>query len=139
MQTAVHQLWSPPGHMRRTEVDILFFDGYSRDPSKWKSAWTQRSHPDVCWPEKWLPAGLEFDVRLLFVSYHGQPSVADVVDDLFKTLVIRYASVGSRDCRSGIPLDWIPVGLMDDWKPPGKSSASSRNDEMDDKFRSRVM
>ncbi|CAK9868002.1 unnamed protein product [Sphagnum jensenii] len=75
--------------MRRTEVDILFFDGYSRDPSKWKSAWTQRSHPDVCWPEKWLPAGLEFDVRLLFVSYHGQPSVADVVDDLFKTLVIR--------------------------------------------------
>jgi hypothetical protein len=43
---------------------------------------------------------------------------------------------GRRDCRSGIPLDWIPVGLMDDWKPPGKSS---RNDEMDDKFRSQVM
>jgi len=88
MQTPVHQLWPPPGDMRRTEMDILFFDGYSRDPSKWKSAWTQCSHSDVCCPEKWLPADLGFDVRLLFVSYHGQPSVADVVDDLFKTLVI---------------------------------------------------
>jgi len=48
-------------------------------------------------------------------------------------------SSARRDCRSGIPLDWIPVGLMDDWKPPGKSSTSSRNDEMDGKFRSQVM
>ncbi|CAK9265600.1 unnamed protein product [Sphagnum jensenii] len=70
-------------------MDILFFDGYSRDPSKWKRAWTRCSHPDVSWPEKWLPTDLGFDVRLLFVSYHGQPSVADVVDNLFKTLVIR--------------------------------------------------
>jgi hypothetical protein len=46
---------------------------------------------------------------------------------------------GRRDCRSGIPLDWIPVGLMDDWKPSGKARTSSRNDEMDGKFRSQVM
>ncbi|CAK9209835.1 unnamed protein product [Sphagnum troendelagicum] len=31
-----------------------------------------------------------------------------------------------RDCRSGIPLDWIPVGLMDDWKPAGTSGIHAR-------------
>jgi hypothetical protein len=94
MQTAVHQLWPPPGDMRKTEMNILFFHGYSRDLDGWKSAWTQHKHPDVCWPEKWLPADLGFDVRVLFVSYNiGQSRAADVVDDLFKALVIRYASV----------------------------------------------
>jgi pimeloyl-ACP methyl ester carboxylesterase len=90
MQTAVHQLWPPPGDMRKTEMNILFFHSYPRDPDEWKSAWTQRSHPDVCWPEKWLPADLGFDVRVMFVSYNiGQSRAADVVDDLFKALVIR--------------------------------------------------
>ncbi|CAM6038176.1 unnamed protein product [Sphagnum compactum] len=89
MQTAVHQLWPPPGDMRRTEMNILFCHGYSRDPEEWKSTWTQRNHPDVCWPEKWLAADLSFDVRVLFVSYYGQSRVADIVDDLFKTLVTR--------------------------------------------------
>ncbi|KAH8936870.1 hypothetical protein BDL97_17G108100 [Sphagnum fallax] len=88
MQTAVHQLWPPPGDLRKTEMNILFFHEYPRDPDEWKSAWTQRSHPDVCWPEKWLPADLGFDARVLFVSY-GESSVADVVDDLFKALIIR--------------------------------------------------
>jgi hypothetical protein len=92
MQTAVHQVWPPPGNLRKTEMNILFFHAYPRDPDEWKSVWTQRSHPDVCWPEKWLPADLGFDVRVLFVSY-GQSSVANVVDDLFKALIIRYASV----------------------------------------------
>ncbi len=73
-------------------MNILFFHGFPRDPDEWKSAWTQRSHLDVCWPEKWLPADLGFDVRVLFVSY-GQFRVAKVVDDLFKALIIRYASV----------------------------------------------
>jgi hypothetical protein len=92
MQTAVHQLWPPPGDMRKTEMNILFFHSYPRVPDEWKSAWTQRSHPDVCWPEKWLPADLGFDVRVLFASY-SQSRAADVVDDLFKALVIRCASV----------------------------------------------
>ncbi|CAM5999247.1 unnamed protein product [Sphagnum balticum] len=88
MQTAVHQLWPPPGDMRKTEMNILFFHDYARDPDEWKSAWTQRSHPDLCWPEKWLPADLGFNVRVLFVSY-GPYRVAVVVDDLFKALIIR--------------------------------------------------
>jgi hypothetical protein len=79
--------------MRKTEMNILFFHGTPRYPDEWKSTWTQRSHPDVCWPEKWLPADLGFDVRVLFVSYNGQSRAADVADDLFKALVIRYASV----------------------------------------------
>ncbi|CAK9211387.1 unnamed protein product [Sphagnum troendelagicum] len=69
-------------------MNILFFHSYPRVPDEWKSAWTQRSHPDVCWPEKWLPADLGFDVRVLFASY-SQSRAADVVDDLFKALVIR--------------------------------------------------
>ncbi len=94
MQTAVHQLWPPPGDMRKTEMNILFFHSYPRDPDDWKSACTQRSHPDVCWPEKWLPADLGFDVRVLF-AWYSQSRVADVVDDLFKALVVRYASVAT--------------------------------------------
>jgi hypothetical protein len=93
MQTAVHQLWPPPGDMRKTEMNILFFHGYARDPDKWKSAWTQHKHPDVCWSEKWLPADFDFDVRVLFMSYYGQSCATDVVNVLFKTLVIRYTSV----------------------------------------------
>ncbi|CAK9265622.1 unnamed protein product [Sphagnum jensenii] len=89
MQTAVHQLWPPPGDMRKTEMNILFFHDYSRDPDEWKSAWTQHKHPDVCWPEKWLTADLDFDARVLFVSYYGQSCATDVVNVLFKTLVIR--------------------------------------------------
>ncbi|CAK9209836.1 unnamed protein product [Sphagnum troendelagicum] len=90
MQTAVHQLWPPPGDMRKIEMNILFFHSYPRDPDEWKSSWTQRGHPDVCWPEKWLPADLGVDVRVLFVSYNiGQSRAADVADDLFKALVIR--------------------------------------------------
>ncbi len=92
MQTAVHQLWPPPGDMRKTEMNILLFQSDPRDPDDWKSAWTQRRHPDVCWPEKWLPADLGFDVRVLVASY-SELLVDDVVDDLFKALVIRYASV----------------------------------------------
>ncbi|CAM6038164.1 unnamed protein product [Sphagnum compactum] len=89
MQTAVHQLWPPPGDMRKTEMNILFFQSYPRDPDDWKSAWTQRMHPDVCWPEKWLPADLGFDVRVLFASFSAYSILCYVVDDLFKALVMR--------------------------------------------------
>ncbi|KAH8936848.1 hypothetical protein BDL97_17G106500 [Sphagnum fallax] len=51
-ETAVHQLWPPPGDMRKTEMNILFFHGYAQDPDEWKSVWMQHKHPDVCWPEK---------------------------------------------------------------------------------------
>jgi len=119
MQTAVHQLWPPVGE-RKTEMNILFFDSYPPDPEEnryhpdlegnryhpdpeedskprdseeWKSAWTQRSHPDVFWPVQWLPADLGVDVRVLFALYNSRSRVADVVDDLFEALVIRCASV----------------------------------------------
>ncbi|CAM6061056.1 unnamed protein product [Sphagnum tenellum] len=107
MQTAVHQLLPPPGDTRKIGLNILFFHSHPRDPEehryprglveyskprdpdKWKSAWSQRSHPDVFWPEKWLPADLGNDVRVLFALYDSQSRVADIVDDLFKVLVIR--------------------------------------------------
>jgi len=91
MQTAVHQLWPPRGDLRKPEMNILFFHGDPRDPDEWKSAWTQRSDPDVCWPEKWLPADLGFDVRVLFMSY-GPSRVAVVVGELFEALIVRYSS-----------------------------------------------
>jgi len=71
-------------------MNILFFHSFPRDPDEWKSAWTERSQPNLCWPVEWLPADLSFDVRVLFVSY-GESRVDDVVDDLFKALVIRFA------------------------------------------------
>jgi len=93
MQTALRQLWPPPGDLRETEMNILFFHSFPRNADEWKSSWTQRNHPDVCWPERWLPADLGFDIRVLFVSYNGESRAADVVNDLFNALVIRYASV----------------------------------------------
>jgi len=120
-------------------MDILFFDGYSRDPSKWKSAWTQCNHPGVCWPEKWLPADLGFESGCCSCRIMVNPVSLMLSTTSSKLLSSGMHLSGHRDCRSGIALDWIPVGLMNDWKPPGKSSTSSRNDEMDGKFRSQVI
>jgi hypothetical protein len=39
-----------------------------------------------------------------------------------------------REFRSGVLSDWIPVRLLDDWKPTGGSSTSSHNDEVDYKL-----
>ncbi|CAM5999824.1 unnamed protein product [Sphagnum balticum] len=114
MQTAVHQLWPPPGDMRKTEMNILFFHSYPRDPDDWKSAWTQRSHPDVCWPEKWLPADLGFDVRVLFASFSAYSIFCYVVDDLFKALVMSCASVTTDEwdlCKNHQPLVLVGRGF----------------------------
>jgi hypothetical protein len=59
-------------------LDILFVHGsrcnenasaWPTIDAPWRSAWTQRDNPYVCWPEDWLPQDLGDSIRALSVSY----------------------------------------------------------------------
>ncbi|CAM6040473.1 unnamed protein product [Sphagnum compactum] len=58
-------------------LDILFVHGspWNENVSAWptirtwRSAWTHRDRPNVCWPEDWLPQDLGDSIRVLSVSY----------------------------------------------------------------------
>jgi hypothetical protein len=77
----VHQLWPPPEGNQRTEFDVIFFHGLqvsANDTSDaWWSAWTQRDHDDVCWPQEWLPYNLGEAVRIFSISYNVHLPLSD--------------------------------------------------------------
>jgi len=123
MDVQVHELWSPPmdKKIQETGLDILFVHG-----SLWKDTasvrrlrgtWMQRDNPDVCWPARWLPADLGFNVRILSVSYNDvalrekdipKQEIADVIaHELGQLLFPRYNQISCHfiirnlsDCSS---------------------------------------
>lgn len=109
MLIAVNELYSKRTSNSGPGLDILFVHGsrwngnasawLTVDPA-WKSTWTQRHEPHVCWPTDWLPQDLGDSIRALSVSYDdaalrikGIPKqeIANVIaHELCKNLFGRY-------------------------------------------------
>jgi hypothetical protein len=93
----VHQLWPLSESKQRTELDVVLFHGLQlteKDRNDaWSSTWTQRSHDDVCWPQEWLPSGLDKPVRIFSVSYNAHvvtsphDHVSEIAHNLFQSLM----------------------------------------------------
>ncbi len=93
----VHQLWPPSEGKERTELDVVLFHGLqltANDTSvAWSSAWTQRGHDDVCWPQEWLPYDLGEAVCIFSISYNAHvvtsphDHISEIADNLFRTLM----------------------------------------------------
>ncbi|KAH8958278.1 hypothetical protein BDL97_06G015500 [Sphagnum fallax] len=81
----VHQLWPPIGNEQYDiNFDVVFFSGLPCGDganSTWKTTWTQRSNPNVCWPEQWLPVDMGYNVRVLMLSYDAR---VDNKGDIFE-------------------------------------------------------
>jgi hypothetical protein len=49
-------------------MDVVFFSGLEDETRKLfgkpGETWVQRGHPEVCWPEQWLPEDLGSNVRI---------------------------------------------------------------------------
>jgi hypothetical protein len=49
-------------------MDVVFFSdlGDGSAPGYWKrgETWVQKGHPEVCWPQQWLPEDLGSNVRI---------------------------------------------------------------------------
>jgi hypothetical protein len=65
----VNQLWPPEGDNRVTNMDVVFFSDLEdarTAPEPWKpgETWVQKGHPEVCWPQQWLPEDLGSNVRI---------------------------------------------------------------------------
>jgi len=95
----VHRLWPLSEGKQTTELDVVFFHGLqltANDTSDaWSSTWTQRGHDDVCWPQEWLPSGLEKPVRIFSVSYNAHvvtsphDHVSEIANNLFQAIMYR--------------------------------------------------
>jgi hypothetical protein len=76
----VKQLWPPEGDSRVTNMDVVFFsdleDGTREVFRKPGETWVQKGHPEVCWPEEWLPEDLDSNVRIFEI----RPTSTVVVD-----------------------------------------------------------
>ncbi|CAM6041631.1 unnamed protein product [Sphagnum compactum] len=92
----VHPLYPRPegGPLKHDhDLTLIFFHGYSNDPAFWKTTWIQRGHPEVCWPQEWLPKsredrGLGSRILVLSVSFDANPQGAhESVEDIGKNLV----------------------------------------------------
>ncbi len=107
--------------MEGTELDILLVHGSlwndTASASGSRGTWTQRDNPDVCWPEDWLPAALDYNVRILSVSYNDvalremdipKEEIADAIaHELFESLILGYNQISCHfiirnlsDCSS---------------------------------------
>jgi hypothetical protein len=94
----VHQLWPPIGNEQYDiNFDVVFFPGLPCGDganSTWKTTWTQRSNPNVCWPEQWLPVDMGYNVRILMLSYDAQVDnkgdIFEIAKNLVQSLVTRY-------------------------------------------------
>jgi hypothetical protein len=65
----VNQLWPPEGDNRVTNMDVVFFSDLEHGwtaPNHLKpgETWVQKGHPEVCWPQQWLPEDLGSNVRI---------------------------------------------------------------------------
>jgi len=77
----VKQLWPPEGDSRVTNMDVVFFsdlEGFDLEDfdleefdlegatplEKPGETWLQKGHPEVCWPQQWLPEDLGSNVRI---------------------------------------------------------------------------
>ncbi len=67
--SSVKQLWPPEGDNRVTNMDVVFFsdlEDVRTAPKLLKpgETWVQKGHPEVCWPQQWLPEDLGSNVRI---------------------------------------------------------------------------
>jgi hypothetical protein len=96
---SVHQLYpdndlSTPQHDHK--LTMIFFPSPSNDRSAPENTWTQRAHPNVCWPRDWLPKppgdqGLGTDIRVLYVAYPiPREPLKEWVKHIMKLLICRY-------------------------------------------------
>jgi hypothetical protein len=91
----VHRLYPPEGEPLKHDHDLtlIFFHGFSNDTDVWKTTWIQRGHPEVCWPQEWLPKSKEYQglgsrILVLSVSFDANPQGAhESVEDIGKNLV----------------------------------------------------
>jgi hypothetical protein len=65
----VKQLWPPEGDNRVTNMHVVFFsdleDKRTAPPvGEPGETWVQKGHPEVCWPQQWLPEDLGSNVRI---------------------------------------------------------------------------
>jgi hypothetical protein len=67
----VNQLWPLEGDSRVTNMDLVFFsdledlEDHTRERFRKRGeTWVQKGHPEVCWPQQWLPEDLGSDVRI---------------------------------------------------------------------------
>jgi hypothetical protein len=70
----VNQLWPPEGDKRVTNMDVVFFSDveYARTPPlRWRpgDTWVQKGHPEVCWPQQWLPEDVGSNVRIFEIRF----------------------------------------------------------------------
>jgi len=69
MEALINQLWPPEGDNRVTNMDVVFFSDLKALRTapklrKLEETWVQKGHPEVCWPQQWLPEDLGSNVRI---------------------------------------------------------------------------
>ncbi len=68
----VKQLWPPEGDRRVTNMDVVFFSDLEDETrelvGKPGETWVQKGHPEVCWPQQWLPEDLGSNVRIFEIQ-----------------------------------------------------------------------
>jgi len=69
MWPRVDKLWPPEGDKRVTNMDVVFFSDLERAEGAWSlwkpgETWVQKGHPEVLWPQQWLPEDLGSNVRI---------------------------------------------------------------------------
>jgi hypothetical protein len=84
IEPRVKQLWPPEGDRRVTNMDVVFFSDLEDETRKLfgkpGETWVQKGHPEVCWPEQWLPEDLGSNVRIFEIRPVYYPTSPVVLD-----------------------------------------------------------
>jgi hypothetical protein len=97
----VNQVWPPKGDNRVTNMDVVFFSDLedSRTALPFRKPgerWVQKGHPEVCWPQQWLPEDLGSNVRI-FEIRTCYLSLTGVLDRSVEEAALRQLDSGTKE------------------------------------------
>jgi hypothetical protein len=93
-----NQLWPPEGDNRVTKMVVVFFsdlEGFDLEGAARESllkpgeTWLQKGHPEVCWPQQWLPEDLGSNVRIFEIRPFYFPTSTVVSGHSVTTTALR--------------------------------------------------
>jgi hypothetical protein len=90
----IHQLWPPEGGNRVTSMDVVFFSDLENKRTapplrKPVETWVQKGHPEVCWPQQWLPEDLGSNVRIFEIRHLYFLPLSRVLDHSVEVAALR--------------------------------------------------
>jgi hypothetical protein len=102
----VNQLWPPEGDNMVTNMDVVFFsdlEGFDLEGAAQESflkpgeTWLQKGHPEVCWPQQWLPEDLGSNVRIFEMQPIYFPRSTVVSGESDKTTALQQLEFVARE------------------------------------------